>query len=140
MAHRDRWSGRHRRRGARRAYRHRGARRAYRHRIAAHAAPISIAAHAAPISIAAHAAPISIAAHAAPISIAAHAAPISIAAHAATRPHHVPTHRPSRPNAAINRVPENTTGGKPGSANSADPAPNVPPLQTPSQPVPGRRP
>ncbi len=53
------------------------------------------------------------------------------------RPHRL-AHRPSsRANAAINRVPENTTGGKPGSANSANPAPNVPPLQTPSQPVPG---
>ena len=46
----------------------------------------------------------------------------------------------SNPNARINRVPENAVGGKPGTANSANPAPNVPPLQTPSQPVSGSRP
>ena len=32
-------------------------------------------------------------------------------------------------------VPNRTTTGKPGTANSANPAPNVPPIQTPQDPL-----
>ena len=35
----------------------------------------------------------------------------------------------------VDRVPENATDGAPGSANSPKPDANVPPLQTPSEPV-----
>ena len=35
----------------------------------------------------------------------------------------------------VDRVPENATGGAPGSANSPKPDANVPPVQTPSEPV-----
>ncbi len=35
----------------------------------------------------------------------------------------------------VDRVPENATGGAPGSANSRKPDNNVPPVQTPSKPV-----
>ena len=38
---------------------------------------------------------------------------------------------------AVDRVPEQATNGKPGSANSPKPDANVPPAQTPSEPIAG---
>ena len=38
---------------------------------------------------------------------------------------------------AVDRVPEQATNGKPGSANSPKPDPNVPPAQTLSEPIAG---
>ncbi len=43
--------------------------------------------------------------------------------------------QPSHAAAAIDRVPEKATNGIPGSANSARPDANVPPLQTPQDPL-----
>ena len=39
------------------------------------------------------------------------------------------------PRPEVDRVPGNATDGAPGSANSAKPDANVPPVQTPSEPV-----
>ena len=60
-----------------------------------------------------------------------------------------PVHHPRRAararhvalaNSPVNRVPLGTDGGVPGSANSANPAPNVSPLQTPQDPLRAPRP
>ena len=45
--------------------------------------------------------------------------------------------RHTAPPSSVDRVPEQATTGKPGSANSPKPDANVPPAQTPSEPIAG---
>ncbi len=46
-----------------------------------------------------------------------------------------PPARQASPPPEVDRVPENATNGAPGSANSPNPDANVPPVQTPEEPV-----